>query len=135
MLQPAAIFISLFRAIIPHELLLLFLVNRHLGPAPPHQIKSTPNGYGSQPSNEALPLLICGQRVEDFPESLLRGILGEALIMSDPQCSANRHRCMTPHQLFISRNLANAGAADEITIAQFGLRHSSGCQSGHLKKS
>jgi hypothetical protein len=78
-LQPAAILVSLFQAIIPHELLLLFLVHRDLGTAPPHYLKSGPNGYGSQPSSEALLLSVCEQR----PESFLRGILGKPLIAGD----------------------------------------------------
>ena len=52
-MQPAAIFLSLVEAIVPEELLLLFLVYRDLVPAPAHHIKSTPNGYGSQPSERS----------------------------------------------------------------------------------
>jgi hypothetical protein len=62
-------------------------------------------------------LSVCGKRVESFPESLLRSILGVPVIPSNAKRRADRHRRVTPDQLFKGRNITPAGAAREITIA------------------
>src|SRR5262245_37988683 len=121
MLQPAVVFLSLFKASIHQELFLLFSFYCDLRSAPPDRIKSGANGNSSQPSSEALPLFVSGQHPESFQKSLLRGIFGEPLISGDSKRHADRHCCMTPNQLLKSQNLARTGAAHEIIIAWFGF--------------